>query len=262
MLLLVAVALVSTSSAEKRVYEIIGTTGDFAGLYVETEVPRIFQQLGGPTEDGYFLFLYHLNWKPKEWRIGDRKKEIKGQRITPAYKAVSKTDYEPPSEGWTGVRTGREKEFRVVKRPNLASTLEQTEEVGGSLASDGGVICVEQGTNKWIMLAKNDPKMCNQERDCEGGFDEHKNCPSPLPISPIPPIQPLPTSTQKTSQPTDPTKEQEKTTEETLSTEEEMENNTTTSDATADLTEKERISINDGDNNGVSEGTKILSIFL
>ena len=117
MLFLVAAVLVSTSlprtlaSLEKRVYEIIGETGDFAGLYVETEMSRIFQQLGGPNEDGYFLYIYRLTYKPKQWRIGERNKDKKGLQIIASFKAVSKTDDEPPSEGWKGVGTGRKKNF-------------------------------------------------------------------------------------------------------------------------------------------------------
>ena len=62
----------------------------------------------------------------------------------------------------------------MEKKSSLSSTLKETEENGGSTTLDGGVICLEKDSDKWIMLTKEDPKMCDHNRDCREGWDE--NC--------------------------------------------------------------------------------------
>ena len=45
-------------------------------------------------------------------------------------------------------------------------SLEQTAVNGGSLTSAGGVLCLDQSSNKWIMRTGNGPKNCKDSEDC------------------------------------------------------------------------------------------------
>ena len=37
-----------------------------------------------------------------------------------------------------------------------------------------GVVCLEHGTSKWIMMTGDDERMCDNKKDCRKGWDE--NC--------------------------------------------------------------------------------------
>ena len=173
MLFLAVAVLGAVSLEDKKVYEVTGTDEAIAGLYVETEVPRIFQQLGGPDEQDDFLYLYRLSHHSKMWYIGFG---MNREQIQAAYRAWGSSYGEPATHGWrqAGKHTTRTEKFRVKKKPNLASTLEQTMERGGSLIHDGagGVVCLEQGTDKWIMMTSGDERICDGKKDCKKNWDE------------------------------------------------------------------------------------------
>ena len=84
---------------------------------------RIFQQLGGPDDDGDFLYLDRLSRHTKMWNIGFGKNR---EQITAAYRALGGSDGEPPTHGWRLAGKGTMENFSVEKKSNLASTLEQT----------------------------------------------------------------------------------------------------------------------------------------
>merc|ERR1712013_576756 len=55
------------------------------------------------------------------------------------------------------------------------SLLKDIEVSRGSATSDGGIICLEKNTNAWIMIDRNDMRICNKNDDCENGLDEQRN---------------------------------------------------------------------------------------
>ena len=166
---MVAVLGVSPVFAENRVYELTGTRDIVAGLYVETDFPLKFQRLGGPDKQGYFVYLYNLHNDSTQWRIGDGRTETE---ITDDYMALGGNNGAPPEAGWRTLSDNKKRDFKVIKKPSLWYGLKQTEENGGSGCLDGGVVCLDRSTNKWIMLAGNDPRMCDHKTDCKGAFDE------------------------------------------------------------------------------------------
>ena len=80
--------------------------------------------------------------------------------------------------GWKNMDHESEK-FTVVMKSGALSLLKDIEASGGSATSDGGIICLEKSTNAWIMIDRNDMRICNRINDCENGLDEHlhgKDC--------------------------------------------------------------------------------------
>ena len=161
------VLLYTAVSAERGVYEITDTDEIIAGLYVETEDPSTFQQLGGPDDEGYFLYLYSRPNNPTKWMLGDGKNK---KRITNPYSAQAHMQkmHEPPQDGWTSTKTGRTQRFKVSRRSSLLSTLEDTEAKGGSFTLDGGAVCKDQSSNKWFILtAGKGSEKCKDGKDCQ-----------------------------------------------------------------------------------------------
>ena len=159
--------LCKAALAERRVFEITDTDEIIAGLYVETEDPNAFQQLGGPDDEGYFLYLYNRPNNPTKWMLGDGKTK---KRITDPYSAEAHMQkmHEPPQNGWTSTKTGKIQRFKVLRRSSLLSTLEETEANGGSFALAGGAVCKDQGSNKWFLLtAGKGSQKCMDGKDCQ-----------------------------------------------------------------------------------------------
>ena len=171
MLFFVIAVLGTTALAEVRVYEF--EKGSLDGFFVETEEQAMFKRLGHlKMLKENFLFLYPLPNKPTEWRMGyGRNKDD----IKDAFKASGKENEPPTKKVWKNTR-GKLKSYTLEKRLSLSSTLKETEANGGSTTLDGGVICLEEDSDKWIMLAKDDPKMCDHNKDCREAWDE--NCPN------------------------------------------------------------------------------------
>ena len=168
MFCLLVVLGLSPVFGENRVYELTGTRDVIAGFYVETDLPLKFQRLGGPDNQGYFFYLYNLHNYSTEWRIGDGRTE---SEITDDYMALGSNDG-PPEGGWRTLSDDKKRDFKVIKKPSLWYGLKQTEEKGGSGCLDGGVVCLDRGSNRWIMLEGSDPRMCDHKTDCKGAFDE------------------------------------------------------------------------------------------
>ena len=150
----------SIASAENAVYQIVDTRSDVAGFYVETEKPLSFHKLG----TGNFT----ISFNKTGWKLDRAESET-------LYQADGESD-KPPETGWKD-RKNKNKEVRwKLKRKNSThtSTWQQIWKDKGSATLDGGVLCLEQKTNKpkGIMLAGNDPKMCDGNNDCQGGWDE------------------------------------------------------------------------------------------
>ena len=145
------VLLCTAALAERRVYEITDTNEIIAGLYVETEDPHTFQQLGGPDDEGYFLYLYNRPNNPMKWMLGDGKTK---KRMTDPYSAQAHNQdkQEPPQNGWKSTKTGRKQRFKVLRRSSLVSTLEDTEGNSGSFSLDGGAVCKDRSSNTWFMF--------------------------------------------------------------------------------------------------------------
>ena len=149
--------------AEKRVYEITGKDGT-NGLYVETEHSQVFQNIGDKK-----LYLFRQSEELTEWRIGY------GESIneTQEYFKASGGKDKPPVDGWTNMNGDSDRiNFKVEKRPTLVSSLKETEANSGSATFDGGALCLEKVTGKWIMLEGDDPKICDSNEDCKEGWDE------------------------------------------------------------------------------------------
>ena len=157
------VLLCTAALADTRVYEITDTDEIIAGLYVETEDPHTFQQLGGPDDEGYYLYLYNPPSNPTKWMIGDGKNV---KRIEDSYSAqvVLQEQGVPPQNGWTSSETGIIQHFKVLERSSLVSTLKQTETNNGSLTLAGGAVCLDQSSNTWMMVAG--PIKCNDDEGC------------------------------------------------------------------------------------------------
>ena len=157
------VLLCTAALADTRVYEITDTDEIIAGLYVETEDPHTFQQLGGPDDEGYYLYLYNPPSNPTKWMIGDGKNM---KRIEDSYsaQAVLQEQENPPQNGWTSSETGTIQHFKVLERSSLVYTLKQTETNNGSLTLAGGAICLDQSSDKWIVVAG--PTKCKDGEDC------------------------------------------------------------------------------------------------
>ena len=66
----------------------------------------------------------------------------------------------------------------MIERSSLVYTLEQAEASGGSLTQDGGIVCLEQNSNLWILLKHDDPRICDKVQDCKNGLDDWQaaNC--------------------------------------------------------------------------------------
>ena len=150
--------------AEKRVYEITGKDGT-NGLYVETEHSQVFQNIGDKK-----LYLFRQSEELTEWRIGY------GESIneTQEYFKASGGKDKPPVDGWTNMKGDSERiDWKVIKKPTLVSSLNETETNSGSATFDGGALCLEKMTkDKWIMLEGDDPKICDSNKDCKEGWDE------------------------------------------------------------------------------------------
>ena len=153
--------LCSAALADTRVFEITDTDEIIAGLYVETEEPDTLQQLGGPDEQGYFIYLHRRLSNPTKWMLGDGKNK---KEITDSYSAQAVSQEEPPPKGWTSIKTGRRQSFKVSRRSSLVSSLEQTESDGGSFTLDGGAVCLDRSSNKWTLVTPIGAKTCE---DCE-----------------------------------------------------------------------------------------------
>ena len=177
---LIVLALFGTSVwAEKEVYEITGTSEYYGGLYVQTNKDFTYRQLGGPDPQGYFYFLYKRYDQSGWWYLGDGRKQ---NEITDIYKAWSFEDTDVPrKEGWQSVKSGKwiNQGFKVMKRPNVIDNLNYLKANNGSTTSDGGLICLEQDSKKWILLEHGDRRICDKNRDCKSGLDENQDCQPP-----------------------------------------------------------------------------------
>ena len=129
--------------------------------------------LGGPDAEGYHFFLYKENTVSRQWCLGD------GQRrdeITKTFFAWARElKNAPPKYGWRNMNR-KLQSFNVISRSGVISTLNETETHGGSLTSDGGIVCLKQNSNDWILLTHSDPMLCDQIQDCENGLDEITQC--------------------------------------------------------------------------------------
>ena len=135
MLCLVVAVLGTVAFAEKEVFRITETDNDLAGFYVQiNDSSKIFQQLGGPDDKGYFTYLYSLPVNPGAWHIGVGKNE---ERIIGVYSA-SGGNNEPPIKNWKSNK-GEVQVFNVKKMPSVVSTLMQMEANEGSVTVNGGV---------------------------------------------------------------------------------------------------------------------------
>ena len=157
-----AILLLSTTAlAEKKVYEITGTVEYFSGLYVQTNQPFTFRQLKGPDPEGYFYYLYKEHGNASWWYLGGGKKQ---SEITKIFKAYSWNNKVPKKDGWVSVRTYYTETFNVIGRPSVMHNLNYIKANGGSATSGGGVICVEQDSNKWILLEQDDRRICDRNK--------------------------------------------------------------------------------------------------
>ena len=163
-----AVVLFATAIlADKGVYEVTGG-GGFRGLYVELE-PLLFQKLGGPDGDGDFFYLYH---EISLWKLGI------GRNTTEKFEHYKASGRDGDPLGWTTItnwtseQTVTKLTWRVIKKTSLASTLKETETNRGSATLDGGAICLDKSSKKWIMLAGDDSRMCDSNNDCLEVWDE------------------------------------------------------------------------------------------
>ena len=170
----IVITLLATSVlAQKKVYEVTNTREPFGGLYVETEKPNIFQRLGGPDAEGYHFLLYKESKSSRfpQWYLGDGKR---GNAITNLFMAWAPQST-PPKHGWKNM-DNKYQNFNVISRSGVVSTLNKIEIHGGSFTSDGGIVCLKQHSNDWILLTHSDPMLCNQNQDCENGLDENPQC--------------------------------------------------------------------------------------
>ena len=135
MLCLIVAVFGAAALAEKEVYIVFGTNSPIAGFYEQIDDSgKIFQQLGGPDDKGYFTYLYNLPNNPEAWHVGIGKNE---ERILPFYSASGGND-EPPIKNWKSNK-GEVQVFNVKKMPSVVSTLMQMEANEGSVTVDGGV---------------------------------------------------------------------------------------------------------------------------
>ena len=168
----IVITLLATSVlAQKKVYEVTNTREPFGGLYVETEKPYKFQKLGGPDAEGYHYFLYKESKSSGQWFLGDGQTRDK---ITKTFFAWAPQSA-PPNNGWKNMMY-KPQRFNVISRSGVVSTLNDIETHGGSLTSDGGIVCLKQNSNDWILLTHSDPMLCDQNQDCENGLDENTQC--------------------------------------------------------------------------------------
>ena len=101
MLFLVVAVLGATALAEKEVYRISGAKTLATGYYVQID-EHTFQQLGGPNDLGYFLYLVKLrvdNVNDNVWNIGGRKKEGESLGKLKNFYTASGENDGPPREG-------------------------------------------------------------------------------------------------------------------------------------------------------------------
>jgi len=159
-------------SAEKKVLEVWGSGGIFGGLYMQTNKDYEFRKLGGPDKDGYHFFLFRKEETRfgAKWVIGDRKDD---EEIIDIFYATG-SNYRPPWDGWKNMEHESER-FKVVMKSGALSLLKDTEASGGSATSDGGIICSEKSTKAWILIDRNDMRICNKNNDCENGLDEQRD---------------------------------------------------------------------------------------
>ena len=167
------VLIVTCISAEKKVFEVRGSGGIFGGLYMQTNLDYKFRKLGGPDEHGYHFFLYRKEetMYAAKWVIGDKGKDDK--EITDTFYATGSKS-RPPWVGWKNTDHESER-FKVVWKSSAVSLLKDTEASGGSATSDGGIICSEKSTKAWILIDRNDMRICDRNNDCENGLDEQRD---------------------------------------------------------------------------------------
>ena len=167
----VSVLFGARAFAEQEVYRIKGTNNPIAGFYVQIdENSKIFQQLGGPDDKGFYTYLYNLPENPGVWNIGVGKNE---ENLKGFYTASGRND-EAPIQNWKSIK-GEVKAFKVEKNPSLVSTLSETEANEGSATLDGGLICLMPNKIDWIMLTANDSKNCDGVVDCKNRLGKPRN---------------------------------------------------------------------------------------
>ena len=139
---------------------------------MELEEPLTFQKLGGPNKEKQFDFLYQLPEDQTTWWIGTGKS---ASHKIGSFHAPGGA--EPPATGWISMGNNTKGSWKLTKQQaSLASTLEQAEAEKGSATLDGGVLCL-LAHKTWIILAANDSRLCDENVDCEGGWDiPDKSC--------------------------------------------------------------------------------------
>ena len=176
MLCFVVAVFGSVALAETEVYRINGTIKDAAGFYVQIdEDSKTYQKLGGLPNSDHFLYLYHLPKYPGNWNIGVRKNE---EKVIRSLISASGRNDRPPRKGWKWTKTGNALALEVTKNPSLVFTLNETEANEGSATVDGGLICLNQDSDKWIMMKEGGTRRCDNNQDCKNGMDviERENC--------------------------------------------------------------------------------------
>ena len=125
---------------------------------------------------GYHYYLC-LQPSTSEWKLGAGKKpENKGVTYEGVTYTASGGDGDPSSltniSDWKSDQQANPPIWYVIKKTSVASTLNQTKANQGFATLDGGAICVEKISKKWIMLDGDDARMCDSNEDCEGAWDE------------------------------------------------------------------------------------------
>ena len=161
------------ASAEERLFEITGSRFDGCGFYVSVPGSDYYRRLSTPHDNGPQWYLFKQS--TQEWRLSAQERGFNRQ-VQEGYKAIGK-DNVPPENGWTAVSsTKAQKEvWRVEdKKTTVASNLKEIESKGGTITLDGKTLCLNnaQSENKWILLAREDERMCNSLPECKNKWDE------------------------------------------------------------------------------------------
>ena len=173
-ILILAIAAKDAEGATKA-FQVSGT-GDSRdeGFYIEDEDETHFKKIGEPDEDGdyYYLWLDEATWFSNGgWKMGDGKNF---SEVDVWYFAEGGQLDAPPTSGWKyddlfSQHAEQPNNIRVKPFPSLVSTSKQTEEAGGSLTMEGGVLCLDE-KDKWIHVRE----VCARKKfQCQNQMDRN-----------------------------------------------------------------------------------------
>ena len=146
----------------------------YDGIYEERSNPTLHYKQTYPDQD---FILYRDANHNDTWTFG------LGESIStvrPKVRAPASAG-EPPSTRWKNLYLGRTFDLKIVEVKSIgANELREKLERGEDVIKEGNILCwgrTKWGTNRPLIIAKDDCRICNLIKECYTGLDED-GCPA------------------------------------------------------------------------------------